>query len=240
MDSIVNQPAGSDSESLPASGVTRIAGKLRVLSRARDDHGANWSRLVDLINGGEKSVRLLIPDRLLGDGVSQQLFSALEVVGFDLPYGKADRNAIRDYLRNPAIDKRTVIVRSNGYVGEWAYVRGSRVIGASSRDFFLDPAVEADPQRYKARGTLAAWQREIASFVAGNARPMLAIMASFVGPIIKPLGLENGGLQFFGGTSLGKTALLACAASVIGPPSNGAMVRGRKTITESEFSTSGV
>jgi putative DNA primase/helicase len=217
----------------PGGGLTRIAAPLRVLSRAREVNGTKWSRLVELTNADDESKRHLIPDKFLSESGGQHLFSALEDVGFDLPDERADRIAIRKYIRNPAIDRRTLIVRTNGYVGvgKWAYVLGSEVIGADSRDYFLDSAIDADPDRYQVRGTLADWQRDIASFVTGNALPMVAIMASFVGPIIKPLGLEKGtGIQFYGDSSQGKSGLFACAASVIGPPSSGAMVSWATTL----------
>jgi putative DNA primase/helicase len=215
---------------LPGGGLTRIAAPLRVLSRAREGNSTKWSRLVELTNGDGKSVRLLISDRFLSEGGGQRLFSTLEDVGFDSPDAKEDRNAIRKYIRNPAIVRRTLIVRANGYVGQWAYVLGSEVIGASSRDYILDSVIEADPDRYQARGALAEWRREIASFVTGNALPMVAIMASFVGPIIKPLGLESGGIQFYGDSSQGKSGLIACAASVIGPPSARCLVNQENRI----------
>jgi putative DNA primase/helicase len=192
-------------------GLTRIAGRLRVLSRAREENSTKWCRLVELTNGDDKSVRILILDQYLSARGGHQLFAALENVGFDLPEKTEDRNAIRKYLRNPAIKRRTWIVRANGYVAKWAYVLGSQVIGADPLKYYLDQAIEADPDRYEARGTLADWHRGIASFVTGNALPMVAIMAAFVGPIIKPLGLESGGgIQFVGTSSLGKTGLLAC------------------------------
>jgi putative DNA primase/helicase len=214
----------------PRGKFTRIAGRLRVLSRARDSNSANWSRLVELINGDGKLVRRLLPEKLLKVNGSKQIFSELADVGFELPEKAEDRTAFLQYLRDPEINPRTTIVRANGYVSDWVYLLGSQVIGAKSRDFFPDTAIEADPNRYEVRGTLVDWQRDMASFVAGNALPMVAIMAAFVGPIIKPLGLENGGIQFFGASSLGKTALLSCAASVLGPPSEGAMVSWATTV----------
>jgi putative DNA primase/helicase len=85
-------------------------------------------------------------------------------------------------------------------------------------------------ERHQEYGKLADWQREIVDIVTGNTLCMLAIMASFVGPLIKPLGLGHGGIQFYGDSSQGKSGLLACAASVIGRPSNGAGVTWATTV----------
>jgi hypothetical protein len=132
--------------------------------------------------------------------------------------------------RDPEID--VPLTKEDVIRGKGAYLLGSQLIGANSGLYVLDPAVapDADSDRFQARGSLADWQREIINVVAGSRLCRLAIMAPFVGPLIKPLDLENGGIQFYGDSSQGKSGLIACAASVIGPPSNGAMVTWSTTV----------
>jgi putative DNA primase/helicase len=209
----------------------RIAERLRVVARARDARGKNWSRLIEFADADGVFRRILLPEPYLSDRGGQQLFSLLLGEGYDLPESKEDRAAIRDYLRT-ATERRAWIVRANGYVDEWAYLLGSDIIGASSSRYVLDPTIEVDIERYETHGTLADWQREIVDVVTGNRLCMLAIMAAFVGPLIKPLGLGDvgGGIQFYGESSQGKSGLLACAASVIGRPSNGAWVTWATTV----------
>jgi putative DNA primase/helicase len=211
----------------------RIAERLRVIARARDAQRMGWSRLIEFTDadGDPKDPkRLLIPEKHLNDRGGQQLISALSEAGYDLPKATADRDAILDYIRSSATDRRALTVRATGYVGEGAYLLGSQLIGANSGLYILDPSVALDSDRFQARGTLADWQREIVNVVAGSRLCRLAIMAPFVGPSIKPLELESGGIQFYGESSQGKSGLIACAASVIGPPSNGAMVTWSTTV----------
>jgi putative DNA primase/helicase len=208
----------------------RIARRLRVIARARDAQGKNWSRYIEFTDADGNSRNLLIPDTHIADRGGQQLFSALQSQGYDVPDAKEDRAAMRDYIRSSAIEGRALIVRANGYVDDWAYLLGSEVIGVNSNEYVLDPAIEADTERYRPHGKLADWQREIVDVITGSPLCMLAIMASFVGPLIKPLRLESVGIQFYGVSSQGKSGLLACAASVIGRPSNGAWVTWATTV----------
>jgi putative DNA primase/helicase len=150
--------------------------------------------------------------------------------GYDLPKEKEDRTAIVDYIRSSATKERALTVRATGYVGKGAYLLGSQLIGVNSGLYVLDPTIPVDSERFRPLGTLADWQREIVDVVTGNRLCMLAIMASFVGPLIKPLDLRNGGIQFYGESSQGKSGLLVCAASVIGRPSKGAWVTWATTV----------
>jgi putative DNA primase/helicase len=211
----------------------RIAERLRVIARARDAQRMGWSRLIEFTDadGDPKDPkRLLIPEKHLNDRGGQQLISALSDAGYDLPKEKEDRTVIVDYIRSSATKKRALIVRATGYVGKGAYLLGSQLIGVNSGLYVLDPTIPVDSERFQPHGTLADWQREIVDVVTGNRLCMLAIMASFVGPLIKPLNLESSGIQFYGDSSQGKSGLLACAASVIGRPSNGAMVTWSTTV----------
>jgi putative DNA primase/helicase len=183
----------------------RIAGRLRILARACDIHETSFSRLIEVANGKERPTRLLVPENHLSENFSHLLFSALNYVGYYFSDTRVDRAAIRHHIRNHSSHRYATIVRANGYVDEWAYLLGIKVIGANSERYVLDPTVDADVERHQAYGKLADWQREIVDIVTGNTLCMLAIMASFVGPLIKPLGLGHGGIQFYGDSSQGKT-----------------------------------
>jgi Domain of unknown function (DUF927) len=161
----------------------RIAERLRVIARARDEQHMSWSRLIELTDADGNSKPLLIAEKHLNDRGGQQLISALSDAGYDLPKEKEDRTAIVDYIRSSATKKRATIVRATGYVGKgaYAYLLGSQLIGVNSVIYVLDPTIPVDSERFQPHGTLADWQREIVDVVTGNRLCMLAIMASFVG-----------------------------------------------------------
>jgi uncharacterized protein (DUF927 family) len=70
--------------------------------------------------------------------------------------------------------------------------------------------------RYETRGSLNEWREGPAQLAIGHVLPVFAISASFAGPLLHLAGMESGGLHFFGPSSIGKTSLLALAASVWG------------------------
>ena len=55
----------------------RIAERLRVIARARDEQRMSWSRLIEFTDADGNSKRLLIPEKNLNDRGGQQLISAL-------------------------------------------------------------------------------------------------------------------------------------------------------------------
>jgi putative DNA primase/helicase len=71
---------------------------------------------------------------------------------------------------------------------------------------------------FKRRGTLMEWQQNVASRASGNSRALFAIACAFAPPLLELAAGESGGFHLRGGSSTGKTKLLACAASVWGSP----------------------
>ena len=65
-------------------------------------------------------------------------------------------------------------------------------------------------------GTLANWQENVAAPLLGNPLPMFGVIVAFLGPLLRPLEMEGGGVSMEGGSSLGKTTILQCGASVHG------------------------
>ncbi len=71
---------------------------------------------------------------------------------------------------------------------------------------------------YCQSGTLAEWQKNIASYCCGNSRLIFAISTAFAALLLHPSGSESGGIHFVGESSTGKTTALRVAASVYGAP----------------------
>ncbi len=98
---------------------------------------------------------------------------------------------------------------------ESVYVLPDTVYGVTEEDTVLQSSQHGG--LYRTSGTMEGW-REIAELCVGNSRLSFALCAAFVGPLLRPAGLEGGGFSFEGGSSSGKITALQTAASVWGGP----------------------
>lgn len=71
--------------------------------------------------------------------------------------------------------------------------------------------------KYRAKGTLAKWQKSVARLCEGNSRLMFAVSLAFTGPILRFVnGSKAGGFQIYGAAESGKTTAAKVAGSVWG------------------------
>jgi uncharacterized protein (DUF927 family) len=70
--------------------------------------------------------------------------------------------------------------------------------------------------KFEIAGTLEGWQNGAGQLVRDHSRAVVAVSAAFVGPLLALLNQEGGGVHFYGRSSIGKTTILAAAASVWG------------------------
>ena len=102
--------------------------------------------------------------------------------------------------------------------GKEYFVLPNQVYGALDGEGIICRPKGGRAGDYGANGTLEGWQDGIARLAVGNSRLVLAISAGFAGPLLKPMGVEGGGLNCRGSSSIGKTTALRAAASVLGGP----------------------
>ena len=69
---------------------------------------------------------------------------------------------------------------------------------------------------YEARGSLEDWKQGVGRLTAGHTLPVFMVSAALAGPLAHLVGAEGGGVHVFGGSSIGKSAMLAAGASVWG------------------------
>jgi putative DNA primase/helicase len=65
-------------------------------------------------------------------------------------------------------------------------------------------------------GTFADWQSDISARAVGNPLLMLAVSASFAGPMLARCNGESGGMHFVGDSSTGKTTAIEVACATWG------------------------
>lgn len=96
-----------------------------------------------------------------------------------------------------------------------AFVLPERIIG-STRVRFQSSGREA--KIFDTRGSLEAWQAEVATPCLGNPVLILSICCALAGPLLKKVGVNGGGIHLVGDSSSGKSLAQDVAATIWGPP----------------------
>jgi putative DNA primase/helicase len=122
---------------------------------------------------------------------------------------------LQQYLNHECFEakKRVRLVNKCGWHEGRLFILPERAFGETGGEVFH---FQGDGVALHQAGTLKKWQEHVAKPAVGNSGLVLALSASFAGPLLEPLGEESGGFHFRGISSIGKSTLLASAASVWG------------------------
>lgn len=143
-------------------------------------------------------------------------------------------SAFRRFLAEVQTGDRATLIERSG----WHGIGGASVyalpdgttFGSAAEEVVMAGARDDAAGRCAERGSLPAWQQEVAALAVGNDRLALFLAAAFHGPLLEIEGAESGGYHLAGGSSTGKSTALEAAASVWGPPTkSGAMRTWRAT-----------
>src|SRR5690348_970977 len=102
---------------------------------------------------------------------------------------------------------------------------GSDAFGRGAANVILQAECATTDAAYRASGTLADWQRQVAGLAVGNDRLVLFLSAAFAGPLLDIMGEPSGGLHLVGDSRTGKSTAALVAASVWGKPTPDAQLR---------------
>jgi len=179
-----------------------------------DGQGNNFGRLLRFKPTVGKWREWAMPmDLLAGDGT--QLRSELLAMGVELdPY--KGRQQLPHYMQNEHPKRRIQCSLQVGWCGD-SFVLPDAVIGPKSADVIFQSG-ERGHEEHTQAGTLAGWREGIAEKAVGNSLLMLAVSASFAGPLLKRCNSEGGGFHFVGDSSTGKTTLIEAACATWGGP----------------------
>jgi len=131
----------------------------------------------------------------------------------------SDRAKLAEFFTRLEPKRYLRSVDRTGWQGE-AFVLPDRILAGTSSggddpDICFASALPL-PQMYSLQGALPGWQESIGRLSTGNSRLMLAICASLAGPLLNTVGMESGGFNLVGSSSIGKTTALLVGASVWG------------------------
>ncbi len=192
----------------------RLADGFEVLGEARNSSGGDWAVLVRFRDRDGRRKEMVIPRaRLAAEAGSVRAELAAEGLFISPSRGKADRFAA--FLAEVGHSCRWTLAERTGWVDGQRFALPGDVIAAGDGEpvYFTG---NKDALHYRQRGTFEGWQAGIASRAVGNRLLVFALALSFVGPIMRALGLEGGGFHFRGASSSGKTTLATSAGSTWG------------------------
>jgi putative DNA primase/helicase len=179
-----------------------------------DGQNNNFGRLLRFKPTVGKWREWAMPMELLaGDGA--QLRGELLAMGVELDPYKA-RQQLPHYLQSEHPKRRIHCALQVGWCGD-SFVLPDAVIGPQSAGVIFQNG-ERGHEEHTQAGTLAGWRDGIAAKAVGNPLLMLAVSASFAGPLLQRCNAEGGGFHLVGDSSTGKTTLIEAACATWGGP----------------------
>lgn len=204
-----------------------LCSPLVVEAATRNTDGESWGRLICIRDRDMVWHTWSMPMAELagaGDGYRARLLG----MGLELAPGTKARNALHRLLTSADPEGRARCVSTLGWHGD-AYMLPDEVIGKSEGEHYVLQSSTPLAHAFRCGGTLDGWREEIGTPAAGNSRLVMSISMAFAAPLLRPLGMEGGGVHWRGGSSTGKTTTGEVAGSVCGGGRDGYKVTWRAT-----------
>jgi len=210
------EPEGLFYDQVTKEGATvaqRLAAPFEVLAEARDDAGGGWAVVIRFKDrDGREKVIPVSRARLASGGAEVRAELADAGLIVSPARGKADKFSIA--LAEVCCTRRITLVAATGWAGT-RFVLPGRVIGPPGAEAVLFTGEPAS-LHYGQTGSLSGWREGVATVAVGNDLLTFALSIAFVGPLLRQLEAEGGGVHFRGGSSIGKSTLAEAAGSVWG------------------------
>ena len=202
-------------DSPPEPFETWVCSPVHVDAVTFDGQSNNFGRLLRFKNTlGDLREWAMPMELLAGDGT--QLRGELLAMGVELdPY--IARKQLPHYLQSERPKRRIHCALQVGWCGD-SFVLPDSVIGPQSANIIFQSG-ERGHDEHTQSGTLAGWRDGIAAKAVGNPLLMMAVSASFAGPLLQRCNAEGGGFHIVGDSSTGKTTLIEAACATWGGPS---------------------
>lgn len=191
-----------------------VCSPLHIDATTSDPQGNNFGRLLRFKNTlGQWREWAMPMEMLAGDGT--QLRAELLGMGVLLDHSSA-KIELPKLLQWKEPKRQMHCALQVGWFGD-SFVLPDVVIGPDAGNVIFQSGEHAQAS-YSQGGTMEGWQQGIAAKAEGNPLLMLAVSASFAGPLLKRCNGESGGMHFVGDSSTGKTTLIEAACATWGGP----------------------
>lgn len=197
----------SKGEAPPALIQQWICSPLHVEAVTFDGQDNNFGRMLRFKTTIGKWREWAMPMELLR-GAGDELRGELLAMGVEID-PQAGRTLLGQYLQAKPPVRRIHCVLQVGWCGD-SFVLPDTVIGAASSGVIFQSG-ERGHDEFTRAGTLAGWQSEISARAVGNPLLVLALSASFAGPMLARCNGESGGVHFVGDSCTGKTTAIEAA-----------------------------
>lgn len=204
---------GTDNDGNPVQ--TWVCSPLHVEAVTFDGSDNNFGRLLRFKNTLGRWREWAMPMDLLrgaGDDMRGELLS----MGVEIDPSAKARNLLASYLQAKPPKRRMRCALQVGWC-DGSFVLPDAVIGPKASGVIFQSG-ERGHDEHTTGGSLQAWQVDISARAVGNPLLLLALSASFAGPMLARCNAEGGGVHFVGDSSTGKTTLLEAGCSVWGGP----------------------
>ena len=192
-----------------------VCSPVRVEAVTFDGSDNNFGRLLRFKNTLGRWREWAMPMDLLrgaGDDMRGELLS----MGVEIDPSAKARNLLASYLQAKPPKRRMRCALQVGWC-DGSFVLPDAVIGPKASGVIFQSG-ERGHDEHTTGGSLQAWQVDISARAVGNPLLLLALSASFAGPMLARCNAEGGGVHFVGDSSTGKTTLLEAGCSVWGGP----------------------
>ena len=188
-----------------------VCSPLHIEAVTFDGQDNNFGRLLRFKTTNGKWREWAMPMELLR-GAGDDLRGELLAMGVLIdPHGK---DLLSQYLQAITPTRSVHCALQVGWCGD-SFVLPDTVIGPNAQSVIFQSGERGHDEHTQA-GTLAGWQSEIAAQAVGNPILILAMSASFTGPLLLRCNGESGGIHFVGDSSTGKTTAIDAACATWG------------------------
>ncbi|MFZ2485619.1 MAG: DUF927 domain-containing protein, partial [Candidatus Rickettsiella isopodorum] len=190
----------------------KLCEKLEITALTRDPNNQNWGRVLEFKDADQQPHQWIMPDALL-KGNGEQVIGELLRLGLNVHPGQKERKYLLEYISSIDIKDRVRCVHTIGWYKE-SFVLPHKVYNQPEETLVYQS--DYTLHNYEQAGSLEDWKVKISSLCMGNTRLIFSVSLALSGPLVGLLGLESGGFHLLGESSIGKSTLLALAASVYG------------------------
>ncbi|MBE0624408.1 MAG: DUF927 domain-containing protein [Burkholderiales bacterium] len=193
-----------------------VCSPLHVEAVTFDEQDNNFGRLLRFRNTLKRWRQWAMPMELLR-GAGDEMRGELLAMGVEIDPTTKARNLLATYLQARPPTRRINCAMQVGWCGN-SFVLPEAVIGPNASGVIFQSG-ERGHEAHTTKGTLEGWQAGIAARAVGNPMLVLALSASFAGPMLARCNAEGGGLHYVGDSSSGKTTAIEAACATWGGPS---------------------